>query len=47
MWIVGCVYNNEVKPFYRTSHFKLARQMYLMLRGMGYKNVATNAFWEE
>lgn len=45
MWIVGCVYNDSVRPFYITDNFILARQMFLMLLGMGY-HVATNAHWE-
>ena len=44
-WIVGCVYKGEIKPFYITNNFILARRMFLMLLDMGYINVATNAYW--
>ena len=44
-WFVGCVYKGEIKPFYITNNFILARRMFLMLLDMGYINVATNAYW--
>lgn len=46
-WIVGCVYKGEIKPFYITNNFILARRMFLMLLDMGYKGVGTNAHWYE
>ena len=46
-WFVGCVYKGEIKPFYITNNFILARRMFLMLLDMGYKGVGTNAHWYE
>ena len=45
MWMVGCLYDGSVRPFYTTDNFILARRMFLLLLDMGY-NVATNAHWE-
>ena len=43
VWFVGIVYQDSIRPFYKTRNFILARQMFRLLDDLGYKNVATNA----